>query len=114
MLVDPKGLRDRFGRAIPRAWFAQAEPFEARDVVTPFGKVSVRYESSGGGKLIRAGAQLDFERAPGSVQLRIRHPERLLPRVVRVNGTAWSKMDPERGDIDLTGLSGKIEVIAEY
>ncbi len=102
------------GRAIPRAWFGQQEPFEARDVVTYFGRAGVRYRADEEHDALHATAWLDLAEAPPRLLLRFRHPEKKPIAQVLVDGAPHPAADAERGDVDLTGKSGTVQVTARY
>jgi hypothetical protein len=114
MFVYAKNDLLHFGRAIPRAWFGQTIPFEARDVATKFGKVSVRYEPLSGKNAVKATAFLNLEKQPGKVLVRFRLPEKCEIRSVRVNGAPHSLFEPQRGDVDITGHKGKATIEVDY
>lgn len=114
MFVYEHGDLLHFGRAIPRAWFAQSEPFEASDVMTTFGKAGVRYTPSADQKRITAQVTLNLEKQPRKMLVRFRDPEKRPVRAVRVNGQPRPAADPERGDVDITGEKGNVEIEVEY
>lgn len=100
------------GRALPRAWMANDVDTGLDDVVTRFGTVSVHYRPEG--RSIRLEASLQLRDAPGRIVARVRHPDSKSIRSVVVNGKRWTRFDPKKGDIDLTGLRGKVKVVANY
>jgi hypothetical protein len=102
------------GRAIPRAWFRDGEEIGAKGVVTRFGEVNVAYKSMANSKTITMSATLPGRRTPGRIVARIRHPEGLPIRSIRVKGKRHQAYDRNTGDIDLTGLKGKVVVEARY
>ncbi|MEA3365904.1 MAG: hypothetical protein U9Q79_09730, partial [Candidatus Hydrogenedentes bacterium] len=114
MFVYGKDGLLHLGRAIPRAWFAQPEPFEARDVVTYFGKVGVRYSAVPDQNALSATAWFALDEPPARILLRFRHPDKKPIADVLINGTLHTAFDPESGDVDLTGKTGVIEVKARY
>ena len=101
-----------FGRALPRAWFAQGSPFELAGVSTLFGRVGVRYEPDRAKQRVLARVDLGTLRDQPQVLVRFRHPDRLAIRVVRINGRPWTRFAAE--DVDITGLSGSVSVEATY
>jgi hypothetical protein len=101
------------GRAIPRAWFAGSEPFEATGVATIHGKADIRYTPLNGNK-IAATVRLDLFENPEKILIRFRHPQGQEIKAAKVNGADHPVSDPIKGDIEITGLSGTIEVVAEY
>ena len=112
-VYDSDGLL-HLGRAIPRAWFAQEEPFETREVATVLGRASVRYEPSPNNRSIKALVDLDLFQEGTQVLVRFRTPEKQEIRTVLVNGENRPVADPERGDVDITGMTGKLEIVAGY
>jgi hypothetical protein len=101
-----------FGRAMPRAWFAQRTPVELTGVCTLFGRVGVHYEARLADKKIIARVELGTLRENPQVLVRFRHPDKAAMRVVSVNGRSWTRFEGE--DVDITGLSGSVVVEAEY
>jgi len=47
-------------------------------------------------------------------ECRIQQPEGTEIKSVRVNGKRWRGFDAEKGDVDVTGVKGSIEVVAKY
>lgn len=103
-----------FGRAIPREWFLSDQPLFARDVSTRYGDVSVEYQTSADRRHISARVHLHLRVQPPRMLVRFRHPEGLPLRAVRVNGVEYSRFDPLRNDVDLTGYAGEVTVDGEF
>ena len=101
-----------FGRAMPRAWFAQSAPVELTEVRTLFGQVGVRYESRSANRKIIARVELGALRDSPQVLVRFRHPDKAAMRVVNVNGRPWTRFAGE--DVDITGLTGSVMVEVDY
>jgi hypothetical protein len=114
MYVYPRNGLLHFGRAIPRAWFAQAEPFSATDVVTEFGKAGVTYVADPENHSARAVVTLDQTLAPRQILVRFRAPDKKPLRSATVNGTPARIADAARGDVDITGMAGQITVEATF
>ena len=57
---------------------------------------------------------LDARRPPDRLLLRFRHPRNRAILSVQVNGKDHSAFDAEAGDVDLTGRSGTVRVVARY
>ena len=115
MFVYP-GRHDtlHIGKAIPRGWFAQNRPFGLKGVLTPFGRLSVEYTPSPATRTITADIKLSLHTAPKRVSLRFRHPQSKPIRKVTVNGKDVRPPKRKAGDIDLTGLSGRLRVEVRY
>jgi len=102
-----------FGRAMPRAWFAQRTPVaDLSGVCTPFGRVGVHYEARLADKKIIARVELSTLRDNPQVLVRFRHAHKAAIRTVSVNGRLWTRFAGE--DVDITGLSGSVVVEVEY
>lgn len=110
MFVYTIGDTLHLGRAVPRGWFNSNEKIGAEKVQTIFGTVGISYESEPGCKRIAATASLKLRRDPGRILVRFRHPERKPIRSVKVNGKRHKAFDPKTGDVDLTGLTGRVKV----
>jgi len=102
------------GRAIPRDWLSQGNAPYADDVVTRYGRAGVRYESDVASARITATVDLALREKPAQVLVRFRHPEKLPIASVTVNGAAHTAFDPVKGDVDITGMGGKVELVANY
>ncbi|HQK75115.1 MAG TPA: hypothetical protein PKZ25_02880, partial [Candidatus Hydrogenedentes bacterium] len=63
---------------------------------------------------LHATAWLDLAEAPPRLLLRFRHPEKKPIAQVLVDGAPHPAADAERGDVDLTGKSGTVQVTARY
>jgi len=100
------------GRAVPRRWLADGEVCGLQGVRTVFGKVSVRYASDVASGTIRADVRLDLHTSPVRVLVRFRHPDGRPIRSVTVNGEPRDRFDADRGDVEISGLTGKITVVA--
>lgn len=102
------------GRALPRDWFRDGNTPYAEGVCTQYGDVSVRYDSRVSQGTITATVDLTNREKPKRVLVRFRHPDKLPVRSVTVNGAEYDRFDPEKGDVDVTGMSGKLEIAVDY
>ena len=102
------------GRAVPRAWLAHGREVSVEDVATYYGRVSASWTSQAAEGRIRMVADLEGREMAPRIRARFRHPEKALLKAVQVNGRDWSAIDPRKGDVDLTGLSGRLVVEASY
>ncbi|MHC5034023.1 MAG: hypothetical protein ACYTFZ_03200 [Planctomycetota bacterium] len=114
MYVYASGRTLHLGRALPRQWLRDGEDIGVRGIVTPFGSVSVAYRSEVANGQIAATAELNLRLAPERMLVRFRHPHSKPIRAARVNGKRHRRFDAVRGDVDVTGLEGTLEVVAEY
>lgn len=101
-------------RAIPREWFVPGKPLYARGVCTRWGTVSVDYQTSADHRRITATLDLQLRQQPSHLLVRFRHPDGLPLRAVEVNGAPYERFDPQRNDVDITGMSGKVVVEARF
>jgi hypothetical protein len=114
MFVYTLGDTLHLGRAIPRAWFAQSDPFEGQGVATRFGTVGVRYEPVPGKNALKATASLDLAQRPERILVRFRLPEGRAIKAARVNGVPHSHVDNAKGDVDISGGEGTVVVEVDY
>ena len=110
LFVYATSSRLYLGRALPRAWFRNGEKMAAEEVHTRFGTVSIRYVSEAAAGRLTACVELALRSVPDEIQLRFRTPNREPLRAVEVNGRPHARFDAVRGDVDLTGMSGGLEV----
>lgn len=102
------------GRAIPRQWLRDGNEPYAEDVITCYGKVGVRYAPEIASGRITATIDLENRSEPAKTLVRFRHPDKLPVKSVTVNGKGHSRFDAEKGDVDITGLGGRVVVVAAY
>ena len=102
------------GRAIPRQWLCHGNDIGIDRVCTYFGRVHVRYRSESDRGKILLTADLEMREKPDRTLARFRHPTAARLQSVSVNGRAWTAFDPVRGDVDITDLSGCVEIEARY
>jgi len=114
MFVYEIGDTLHLGRALPREWLSDGDQIWAKDVVTHFGRVGVRYRSDAARDSIAAELNLNLRRRPRRTLVRFRHPDKKPVRKVTVNGRSHTGFKPLKGDVDITGLEGRVEVIASY
>jgi hypothetical protein len=115
MLVYSTPRLLHLGRAMPRAWLGSGEETRITGVRTHYGEVSARWLSAG---LPQGRLLLEAEVGPGAdaprFLARFRHPAGAALAAVTVNGEPCNKFDPQRGDVDITGLRGKIRIEASF
>ena len=102
------------GRAIPRQWLRDGNEPYAEDVITCYGKAGIRYTPEIASGKITATIDLKNRTEPAKTLVRFRHPDKLPIKSVTVNGQAHSSFDANKGDVDISKLSGKVEVVAAY
>ncbi len=102
------------GKAIPRAWLRDGEEVRITRVRTHYSEVSAHWVSELSKGRMTLDAELKEEHAAPSFIARFRHPLKAPIESVTVNGEGWSRFDPLRGDVDLTGRSGALRIVAQY
>ena len=100
------------GRAVPRAWFAGAEPFGATRLSTPAGEVSITYHPVA--EQIAADVELALRNKPERLLVRFRHPNKKPIRSVSVDSRPHQAFDAESGDVELPPTSGRVNVVVSY
>ncbi|MEO5893486.1 MAG: hypothetical protein ABIQ31_24750 [Ferruginibacter sp.] len=101
-------------RATPRAWLEQGKKISVKNAPTYFGTMAYEIESDVKNGQIRAVVEIPGTKPPGSVLLRFRHPKAARIKSVTVNGRPWTGFDNDKELIRITGLSGKVNVTANY
>jgi hypothetical protein len=95
---------------VPRAWLADGQSIELRNVATYFGRLSLRVESRlGRDGTVRATFQRRGGPAPKAVELRLPHPEGR--RAVSVEG---GRYDAGREVVRIPGSRGAATVTARF
>jgi len=105
----PAGLELAF--ATPRGWLAHGNEIAVEGAPTWFGRLSYRIRSVlDAGEVTASVARLD--RVPSTLRLRLRLPGCRAVGEVTVNGRPHQAVDRDTATVDLSGLSGDIEVRA--
>ncbi len=103
----PRGLELAF--ATPRSWLVDGQTITVDQAPTSFGPVSYTLERMGA--TVQGSIDVPSRPAPASLELRLRLPAGQHVGAVRVNGRPV-KVDRRSGTIDLTGLSGHLQLVA--
>jgi ribosomal protein L27 len=102
------------GKALPREWLSSGRNIYLKRVQTRFGVVSAEYQTDADENRITCKADLAEMAKPGRFLVRFRHPTKKPIQSVRVNGAAHTAFDPAKGDVDVTGQTGKLTIEAVY
>ena len=100
--------------ATPRQWLEDGKNIRVENAPTCFGPVSFAIVSHIGAGLIEANVQIPARNPIHVLKLKLRAPGNRVLRAVRVNGDDFPRFDKESEVIDLSGLSGYVEVAAHY
>jgi hypothetical protein len=103
----PQGLELAF--ATPRAWLEPGKEIAVRSAPTSFGHVSFSIVS--GDNSLRAWIDVPSRSRPRTLELRLRAPRGNRIAGVSVNGRAHPRFDARTETIDLSGLSGRLNLI---
>jgi hypothetical protein len=114
LLLIEDGASLWIARATPRAWLEQGKRITVSNAPTYFGATAYEIVSDVDHARIAATIEIPNRRAPKAVWLRFRHPQALPIKGVTVNGRRWTKFQPDRECIELTGFTGKATVTASY
>jgi hypothetical protein len=101
-------------RGTPRAWLKQGQKITVKNAPTHFGTVAYEIVSAVDHGSIAATIEMPSRHAPQSVRLRLRHPSAAPIQGVIVNGKAWSAFQVDTEVVQLTGLTGTVQVLVSY
>jgi len=96
-------------RGCPRRWFAPGERIVVSDAPTYFGRLALRTQATG--RRITVEIEPPDREPPETLNVVVRHPERLTPRRVTVNGKAAT---PEGDTVSIPAPRGHLRVVCEY
>lgn len=116
MLVfeDPMSETVWLGRATPEKWLEDGNTISVKDAPTRWGRLGFTIVSHLSQRKIVATVDLPSA-FPAIAKVRLRAPGNLLLKSVRVNSKPWAEFNAQEQAITIpSGLSGKIEIVAEY
>jgi hypothetical protein len=114
LLVMEDGDALWLARATPRAWLEQDRRMTVDRAPTHFGPLAFEIVSDVDQGRITAVIQVPRRTPAARVLVRLRHPRGALMRAVTVNGRPWTRFDAAREFVELAGLSGRVDLAAEY
>ena len=114
LLVMEEGASLWVARATPRAWLEQGRRMAVRNAPTYFGALAYEIVSDADHGRITAMVEIPSRHPPRSIRLRFRHPKAAPIKSVLVNGKRWTRFEPDQEVIVLTGLKGRVAVVASY
>lgn len=109
MLYMEEGDTLKLMPGIPRRWLENGKEIVLENAASYFGKFSVHITSDLEEGIIRADVQCDPERKPGTIVLRIPHPE--ARKAVRVEGGTY---DPLEETVTIDPFTGEGSVVLKY
>ena len=112
---DPNGLPDklRIGWFTPRTWLEDGKQIKVAGAPTMFGTLAYTVQSEIGKGKVHVMVQMP-ERTASEASLRLRVPEKRTIKSVAVNGKRHKAFDVADETIDLTGKTGKLDIIVQY
>ncbi|MDD5705268.1 MAG: hypothetical protein PHR35_05045 [Kiritimatiellae bacterium] len=114
MLVMEDGQSLWLARATPRDWLRQDKKISVTNAPTFFGTLAYEIVSDVDNGKIAATVQIPARNPPKSVFLRLRHPQTLSIKSVKVNGKPWVEFNKDKELIELISLTGSVGVVAKY
>jgi hypothetical protein len=106
----PDGLELAY--ATPGRWLLPGKQIVVRGMRTSFGALS--YSLAAGPSTVRGRVTVPRRLAPGTLKLRLRLPVGKRITGVSVGGRKFDRFDPGTGTIDLSGLTGRVNLVASY
>ncbi|MDQ1327085.1 MAG: hypothetical protein QG641_365 [Candidatus Poribacteria bacterium] len=101
-------------RATPRVWLEQGKKITVKNAPTYFGTLAYEIVSDVDNGKITATIEIPSRNPVKSVKVRFRHPKATQIQSVMVNNRVWTGFDKDKEVIELTGLTGKVVVVASY
>jgi len=109
---EPQSLQLAF--STPRGWLEEGKKIQVNEAPTLFGPISYTITSKIDHNNVMADLEIPSKSSVGNIQLRLRVPAGKQLIGVNVNGKPYDKFNPSTETIDLTGLSGKLIIRADY
>ena len=114
LLVMEEGNALWLARATPRAWLEQGKSIAVSNAPTYFGSVAYEIVSHVSEGKIAAAVAMPTRKQPETVMLRFRHPQAKPIKSVTLNGQDWRKFHADKEVVLITGVQGKVSVVATY
>jgi len=103
------------GQAIPRTWLESGKSVIVERAPTYYGPVNLHIESAVHQGRLSAHVEFLSDRRPGTLLVRLRHPERKPMRSVTVNAEAWTDFDELRELVQIPNATeAAYTVVARY
>lgn len=107
---DPLGLELAF--ATPRRWLRPGARILVRDAPTSFGPLSYTLEANQSS--VHASVDVPGRAPPRTLELRLRLPPGRRITGVTVNGRPSARFDPAEETVDLSGRTGRLELVVGF
>jgi hypothetical protein len=109
---EPQSMQLAF--STPRGWLEEGKKIQINDAPTLFGPVSYTITSKIDHNQVMADMDIPSQKPIGNLQLRLRVPANKQLIGVEINGQPYTKFNASEETIDLTGLTGKLIISANY
>jgi hypothetical protein len=109
---EPQSLQLAF--STPRDWLENGKKIQINNAPSLFGPVSYTITSKIEHNQVMADLDIPSQKPIGNLQLRLRVPANKQLIGVKVNGQPYNKFNASTETIDLTGLTGKLIIRADY
>ena len=107
---DPNGLQLAY--AVPRTWLGPGRRIQVRRLPTSFGPVSFSIAAAEGS--VRISLDVPGRTRVRALSLRLRLPAGEPITSVALDGRRFTRFDPAAETIDLSGETGRLELLARY
>ena len=114
MLLEERGNELWLAPFVTNQWFKDGQTVGVSKAPSEFGEVSYQITSHVAKGYIEAGIKPPTRQSPEKIVLRLRHPEGLKMKSVKVNGHRTKNFDAEKEIISIKPTKKKITVVAEY
>jgi hypothetical protein len=114
LLVMEEGQSLWVARATPRIWLEQGKKISVSGAPTYFGTLAYEIVSDVDRGKITATVEIPSRTPPKNTVVRFRHPKALPIQSATVDGRPWTGFNAEKEVVTLTGLTGKLVVVAAY
>ena len=113
---DPDGKPDklRLGWFTPRAWLEHGKEIKVADAPTMFGTLDYTVRSEIDQGKVHATVRIPERKTAPEVSLRLRVPEKKSIKSVTINGKRHKAFRVEDETIDLTGKTGRLDIVVQY
>ncbi|MEW5978428.1 MAG: hypothetical protein AB1898_21745 [Acidobacteriota bacterium] len=115
MFVSEQGKDLYLGQAIPRYWLKQGQSVAIERAASHFGPLSFRITSDVERGTLKALVDPPSRNQAETIYVRFRHPQQKSIQKVSVNGRDYSRFDPAKEWVVLSGdVQGRQEIVVSY
>jgi hypothetical protein len=113
---DDNGMPDklRLAYSTPRAWLEQGKRIKVAHAPTMFGELDYTIDSDIDNGKVCATVQMPERAGASGISLRLRVPGKKAIKKVTVNGKSHRAFDPADETVDLSGKTGRLDIIVYY